>query len=327
MPFKYNQFRHLVCSGAGIKGIAFIGVIHILDDHHLLDNIETYTGTSSGAILCAFLNLGYTHQELKQILFGINLQDFSDLDIIKIFEAWGIDKGAKVLSLIRAIIKYKTGSSDFTFKELHNKTNKKLTIMGSCLNNCQPYCFNYETYPNMPIAIALRISMCFPLYYCPVEFEGKLFVDGGLFAPYPIEYIFANNNSENNHEIANIAKYNEESTVGILTYNGNNIDKLDNETSNFGEFINTLLRCIGHNISRLNMRGYEKQTIIIKLHEFHAMNFSLTLDEKNYIYESGMKSAYEYLNMYFNKQRAYYLQQKYGTIWKKRVMRQKNAVI
>ena len=40
----------------------------------------------------------------------------------------------------------------------------------------------------MPIALAVRISCCFPLFFVPVKYNGDLYCDGGLLENLPFQY-------------------------------------------------------------------------------------------------------------------------------------------
>ena len=56
----------LVMKGGGIKGLAYVGAIEILEKFY---NFTWYTGTSAGAITAILLGSGYNHEELQKILF------------------------------------------------------------------------------------------------------------------------------------------------------------------------------------------------------------------------------------------------------------------
>ena len=55
--------------------------------------------------------------------------------------------------------------------------------------------FNHETYPEMQVLKAIRISTSIPFFYEPVNFEENLYVDGGIDNNFPIE-IFDENLDE-----------------------------------------------------------------------------------------------------------------------------------
>ncbi len=49
-------FRKLVFEGGGVKGIAYVGAMEILEENQILQNIHRVGGTSAGAInQCGFV--------------------------------------------------------------------------------------------------------------------------------------------------------------------------------------------------------------------------------------------------------------------------------
>ncbi|MEJ1160508.1 patatin-like phospholipase family protein [Prosthecomicrobium sp. N25] len=62
---------------------------------------------------------------------------------------------------------------------------KELTLTGMNRSDSQLAYFNADTAPDMPIAVAGRISMSIPLYFASVDFNGKTWVDGGVGSNMP----------------------------------------------------------------------------------------------------------------------------------------------
>ena len=62
----------LVLSGGGAKGIAHIGIIQALEENNI--PIDYVTGTSIGAIIGALYAMGYTPQEMLQLISSKEFQ-------------------------------------------------------------------------------------------------------------------------------------------------------------------------------------------------------------------------------------------------------------
>ena len=62
----HGQKVGLVLSGGGAKGIAHIGVIKALEENNI--PIDYVTGTSMGAIVAAFYAMGYTPEEMLELI-------------------------------------------------------------------------------------------------------------------------------------------------------------------------------------------------------------------------------------------------------------------
>lgn len=54
------KFRNLVFEGGGVKGIAYVGALGVLEERKITLNIERIGGTSAGAINAILLGLGFT---------------------------------------------------------------------------------------------------------------------------------------------------------------------------------------------------------------------------------------------------------------------------
>jgi len=201
-----ENIQNLVFEGAGIRGIAYCGALKEMESRGLMNNVERVAGTSAGAIMALAVSLGYTAENLSGIISNTNFKEFNDG---RYFFAGGINRMNKYFGWYRSrnfdnwlgkLIESKTGNANITFSELHAKNYKDLYITGTCLNKQKLIVFSYETYPNMRIRDAVRISMSIPLYFEAVFLtaDGEIvehpkrkenldvMVDGGFTGNFPI---------------------------------------------------------------------------------------------------------------------------------------------
>jgi NTE family protein len=202
-----QQYKNLVLEGGGVRGFAYVGAMMTLDSLGILNNIERVGGTSAGAIQATMLAIGYTPAEIAKEIESIPLKQFNDGNIAggigRLRRRFGFFKGEKITAWVSNLIAKKTGDADITFMQLHeqrsSKHYKELYITGTDLSYRCLQVFSYETFPNMRIRDALRISFSIPLYFEPVYIDGDghietdknkpglhLMVDGGLLSNYPI---------------------------------------------------------------------------------------------------------------------------------------------
>jgi predicted acylesterase/phospholipase RssA len=74
-----------------------------------------------------------------------------------------------------------------TLLELHKLFNKKLICCTYNLtNNCEEL-LSYETYPNMPCLIALRMTSNLPFIFDNFQYGGCFYTDGGISNNFPID--------------------------------------------------------------------------------------------------------------------------------------------
>ena len=172
--FREN-FDNFIFEGGGIRGIAFGGALKFADDHDLIKNIIRFAGSSAGSIVAAGLAVGYSGSEIIQILHKTNFEDFKDDDKFVIFDVYrfineyGVYKGEKFLEWIGNIFKTKTGNADITFKEVYERYGKELVVTGTNVNRYMTRYFHHRKDPNMPVRLAVRISMSIPVFFKAVK--------------------------------------------------------------------------------------------------------------------------------------------------------------
>jgi NTE family protein len=70
--------KNLVFEGAGVRGIAYCGVVQEMESKKLMGGIERVGGTSSGAIVALTISLGYSGKEIENIISKTNFKKFND---------------------------------------------------------------------------------------------------------------------------------------------------------------------------------------------------------------------------------------------------------
>jgi NTE family protein len=72
------QFRNLVFEGGGVRGIAYVGAMKVMEQHGALEHIFRVGGTSAGAINALIYALGYDLSDQNDILDRTNFAKFKD---------------------------------------------------------------------------------------------------------------------------------------------------------------------------------------------------------------------------------------------------------
>ena len=241
LPFRFIAiaqppiYKNLALDGGGVRGFAYAGAFEVLDSMGILQNVERVGGTSAGAIQATLLAIGYSPKEIMAVAANIPLKEFNDGffpgGFSRLNRKFGFFKGEKLTVWIEQLIMAKTGDPNITFLQLHElrlqKNYKDLYITGTDLTHRCLRVFGYESYPNMRIKDAVRISFSIPLYFEPVIIDdaGKIqhdknnmnfhvMVDGGLLSNYPI-HIFDSTKYINPDSSINIFQQNK-FTLGLL---------------------------------------------------------------------------------------------------------------
>ncbi|AII52261.1 patatin-like phospholipase family protein [Hymenobacter sp. APR13] len=206
-------YRNLVMEGGGIRGIAYGGALAELEKQGVLAGLQRVGGTSAGAIQAALLAVGYSPQEIIEVVNRTPIQRLNDGRLIffggstRLVKQYGWYRGDEFAKYLSELVSRKTGNPDLTLGELHTLVQQQPTryrdlyTTGTNLTRQCTQVFSYETHPFMRVADAVRISMSIPLYFRAVLLDTtghvvrqplpgqpvEVLVDGGLLANYPID--------------------------------------------------------------------------------------------------------------------------------------------
>ncbi|WP_341227596.1 patatin-like phospholipase family protein [uncultured Arcticibacterium sp.] len=319
---KYN-YKNLVMEGGGIKGIAYGGAMLELEEKGILKDIVRVAGTSAGAIQASLLAVGYSATEISDIIANTPVESFNDDGFIsrgtkRLFNDFGWFKGDSFLATMEQLIFERTGNRNLTFKDLHLLSTtypfRDLYVVGADLTEQKSVIFSHETYPNMRIADAVRISMSIPIYYKAlwVNCDGKiienptaedkchLFVDGGILMNYPIE-IFDNTRFLSNQPSPEKYVFNKE-TIGLRldrmeqinqeVKNGSGIAPY--EITDFNSYVSALSSILMRNVSPAHPEDVHR-TIFINDLGMSPRVRKILPDEKKLMMESGRKGVQDFL--------------------------------
>ncbi|QIX61250.1 patatin-like phospholipase family protein [Hymenobacter sp. BT18] len=212
-PAARPVYRNLVMEGGGIRGIAYGGALQELESRGVLAGIRRVGGTSAGAIQAALLAVGYSPQEIIDVVNQTPVQRLNDGRGLffggstRLIRQYGWYRGDQLTRYLTELVARKTQRPHLTLAELHVLAQQEparfrdLYTTGTNLTRQCRQTFSYETHPDMRVADAVRISMSIPLYFravlldtaghvVPHPAKGQLVevvVDGGLLANYPLD--------------------------------------------------------------------------------------------------------------------------------------------
>ena len=194
----------LVLSGGGAKGLAHIGVIKALEEHEIA--VDYVTGTSMGAIIGGLYSIGYTPDEMEELVTSGEFEQWAN-GIIPEKYVYHFKKNDSYPTLFSfniemedSIPKAKLPTSlvsthmmDFQFMKFLSPAAAKA---GSDFNRLFiPFrCVATDITNNREVVFregslsqAIRASMTFPLYYRPIEVDSIVYFDGGMKNNFPAD--------------------------------------------------------------------------------------------------------------------------------------------
>ncbi|MBA3827303.1 MAG: patatin-like phospholipase family protein [Taibaiella sp.] len=306
---------NLVLKGGGIRGIAYTGALSELEKNKITDSIANVAGTSVGAIVGTLFSVGYSAAELRELMFGLRIEQFNDGEWFflggqkRLRKNYGWYKGEKMQFWLANLIKEKTGNGNLTFAQLHtlkqrNTKFKDLYITATNITKQRVEIFDWYTYPDMPIINAVKASTAVPLYFSAVfidsvgniikqsttDKQGDIMIDGGLLANYPLA-IFDTNGINNN-------------TLGLKLERPEQIDRYKasgdiapyNSINSFNSYLAALYNLF---IETLNRKGTYKEeqfrTVYISTSNLNPRVRTITLKQKELLYENGENAVRQFL--------------------------------
>jgi NTE family protein len=203
----------LVLSGGGAKGIAHISVIKALEKYGI--PIDFVAGTSMGAIVGGLYASGYTPDEMVEILKSADFRYWSTGQIPRNYYYYYKERYQKPsminLRFFRqdSITKYRTPvslvpphSMDLGLLELFSAAGGKagnnfdsLFIPFRCVA-ADIYEGKAVTFRNGELPSAVRASMTYPFYFQPIEIDGVLYFDGGIYNNFPFDIMIEDFNPD-----------------------------------------------------------------------------------------------------------------------------------
>ncbi len=172
------QKSALVLSGGGGLGLAHVGALKILEKNF---DFDYYAGVSAGAIVSASHAVGYSAEEISEI---IHSQNFFSLAFDFSGSNFGILRGKKVYALLEEIF--------------HGKTFEELESQGKML---RIYATDFQTGERVEISSgkiseAVMASLSVPVLFEPFLLQKKWLVDGGLSGNFPVSETLENYSGE-----------------------------------------------------------------------------------------------------------------------------------
>ncbi len=201
----------LVCEGGGVKGIALVGALSVLEERGFQP--QNVAGTSAGAIVATLLAAGYTTAELRGIIEGLDFARLKDTawedriplggQALSILKDLGIYEGGFFLGLMRELLAAKGVR---TFGDLVHpryadqpRYRYKVRVIASDITGRALLVLPQDATrlglanpDDFEVALAVRMSMSIPIFFEPVRFRhlpgGRehLIVDGAVLSNFPV---------------------------------------------------------------------------------------------------------------------------------------------
>lgn len=202
----------LVFQGGGVKGIGLVGAYSVLERRGF--EPANMAGASAGAIVATLIAAGYTAEELRELVGGLDFNRFKDRGwedyfpfipvTISILKDRGIYEGAAFADWMRDQLAAK-GVRTFGdlirpgYENEEPRYRYKVQVIASDVTARELLVLpqdagmlGYDDPDAFDVAQAVRMSMSIPFFFEPVKFthlktgREHLIVDGGMLSNFPV---------------------------------------------------------------------------------------------------------------------------------------------
>ena len=265
-------------SGGGMKGIAHVGALEVLQARGLLKTVKEYVGTSAGALMSFCICIGYTVAELKSLCLGFDFSLMQSLDpetMLEMPTTFGFDSGENLQKLLRILLKTKGHSAELTFEDLKGI---QLRVYAFDLDEGVQREFSFTETPKCPIATAVAASMSVPFYFTPVRdpASGHRLIDGGLIAHFPFHHLTNEERAE---------------TIGFSFLRGEGTSQVTSIIS----YILKLSYCVDSHQNRQLDGAWGHRILKIDCGGFPSFQFDSATEQKAALIAAGVTAAIKFL--------------------------------
>ncbi|MCW3489924.1 patatin-like phospholipase family protein [Dethiobacter alkaliphilus] len=162
---KMKKKIGLALGGGSARGFAHIGVLKVLNEAGI--NVDMIAGTSMGAVIGAFYCSGIDLTLMERLAGQIQRRNWLDWT----FPRMGLASGDKLEQMLLLLTRKRT------FAELE----KPLAVVATDLVRGEKVVISDGL-----VARAVRASAAIPGVFCPVEFRGRMLVDGAVVERVPV---------------------------------------------------------------------------------------------------------------------------------------------
>lgn len=310
--------ENLCFEGGGIRTFCYIGGLQVFEHFKLLDNVKRCSGSSAGALFAMLVALEYTTTEMVELIVNTDLTKYQDRYMVSaishtLFSKFSLYSGYVLESDIKSFVKlkfdqkdpefFKDKSIDYnpTLKDLYDVFDRELITTASNLTYRRLDYFSPKLTPNIPIYLAVRMSMALPYILEYVEYNGCKYVDGGLcnnlplnvFHNYPNPYIYAQPGEkvfENSLGFghSDSKSFNADSDAIMDDFLQDTQKSEINTLKQYSESLLNLLLFLGDDLQLKminlldpeNKHAYFKKVIEVIIPHLTVANFSATLEQK-----------------------------------------------
>lgn len=273
--------RRLAFCGGGVRGVAHVGVLQVLESHGLMRCVKEMIGISAGSLFALLYVVGYSLADMKRLALQFDFSLLKTISFENLLEfplTFGLDRGEALEKLIASILRHQNLPVDITFAQLAAARPLRFRCYATELQGPRVKEFSLEKTPNIPVAYACRASMSLPFLYTPMKDPEThaLYMDGGLLNNLPFAFLSPEEIQE---------------TLGVMFTMNRKEEAKPIET--IFDVLRYMYDAAVIMKSHSFLEHYADRIIKISLEEFSSVNFSVDTEERNAMIQKAEEATKE----------------------------------
>jgi len=265
-----------IFAGGGTRLPAHVGILYALQEFDV--EFTHLVGVSGGSIVSSLFAAGLTPKEIKDIALTTNYSQFRGFSLFKLIRHGGLSSGDLFEQWMDELLGGKT------FAEL----DYDLHIVATDVANGTPVIFDKERTPDVKVSLAVRFSMSIPLVFSFKSFGDHVMVDGSILSEDALHRDWAKDGTpvlcfrlkgEHENDVVEIKGF-----FPIYKY------------------VTLLIRTFMTTISREYINdAFWHNTVVVNIGDHSAVDFSMTTEQKQSLFDIGLKTAEKVLPIKLGK--------------------------
>lgn len=263
---------NLMLVGGGNRFPAFIGALQAIEESGM--RVAKLVASSSGAVVAALYVAGRSPRELLDEALSLDTLKFKDFNITSLVKNYGLCSGKLLESWLEEKLEGRTFASTVRIP---------LEIVATDMYRYRPVIFSRDNFADLPIATAAAASLHIPgvFGYRALQYGQKKYalVDGSLMTG-----------------IIEGRMDRSQKTLVIKVMSKRTLKRDTTSELTLKRYLHEMLTFSVHAQEKEFLKGGKwKDTILIYCSEISPTTFSLTTDEKKFLYDQGYEQTKKYL--------------------------------
>jgi len=258
-----------VLAGGGTRLPAHIGALKALQE--LGVNFQHIVGISGGSIVAALYASGLSLEKIRELAYGVDFRQFRGFSLYQLLFHGGLSSGHR----------FETWLSDQIGDICFADVGLGINIVASDVNSSKPVVFNRKTTPQMRLADAVRCSMGIPLIFSFRQRNEQVLVDGSILAEGTLRQDWSG----------------EGHPVFFFRIRSNGYQRSREQLRpSLPRFIAMVIRTFMISLSQEYIHdAWWNSTIVIDSGEISPVEFSIPLEDKEFLYQTGYQTTINFL--------------------------------